>query len=60
MEMARKARKDYPQCVFFSGKLVFPNENWMTRLLHNQTAYAVQREMQFDGMTMIVLPVRAI
>lgn len=60
MDMARKAKKDYPQAVFFSGKLVFPTENWMTRLLHNQTAYAVQREMQFEGMTMIVLPVRAI
>ncbi|KAF0243979.1 MAG: amino acid transporter-like [Planctomycetota bacterium] len=60
MDMARKVKKDYPQAVFFSGKLVFPNENWMTRLLHNQTAYAVQREMQFEGMAMIVLPVRAI
>lgn len=60
MEMARKVKKEYPQAVFFSGKLVFPNENWMTRMLHNQTAYAVQREMQFEGMTMIVLPVRAI
>ncbi len=60
MDMARKMKKEYPQAVFFSGKLVFPTENWMTRFLHNQTAYAVQREMQFDGMTMIVLPVRAI
>jgi amino acid transporter len=60
MDMARKMKKEHPQAVFFSGKLVFPNENWMTRLLHNQTAYAVQREMQFEGMTMIVLPVRAI
>lgn len=60
MEMARKVKREHPQAVFFSGKLVFPNENWMTRLLHNQTAYAVQREMQFEGMAMIVLPVRAI
>lgn len=60
MEMARKLKKEYPQAVFFSGKLVFPNETWMTRMLHNQTAYAVQREMQFEGMTMIVLPVRAV
>jgi len=60
MDMARKVKKDYPQSVFFSGKLVFPNENWMTRFLHNQTAYAVQHEMQFEGMAMIVLPVRAI
>ncbi|MCE9581817.1 MAG: APC family permease [Planctomycetes bacterium] len=60
MEMARKIKKEYPQAVFFSGKLVFPTENMLTRMLHNQTAYAVQREMQFEGMTMIVLPVRAI
>jgi len=60
MEMAREIKKQHPQVVFFSGKLVFPKENWWTRMLHNQTAYATQREMQFDGMTMIVLPVRAI
>ncbi|NUN49353.1 MAG: APC family permease [Candidatus Brocadiae bacterium] len=59
MELARKVQKEYPNVVFFSGKLVFPQENLMTRLLHNQTAYAIQREMQFEGMTMIVLPVRA-
>jgi hypothetical protein len=60
MELAREVKKQYPQVVFFSGKLVFPNENFLTRALHNQTAYAIQREMQFEGMTMIVLPVRAI
>ncbi len=30
--------KDFSNCVFFTSKLVFRNENWVTRLLHNQTA----------------------
>lgn len=58
MEMAKEVKAQYPQTVFFTGKLIFPQENLMTRLLHNQTAYAIQRELQFEGMTTIVLPVR--
>lgn len=58
MEMAKEVKSQYPQTVFFTGKLIFPKENLMTRLLHNQTAYAIQRELQFEGMTTIVLPVR--
>ena len=32
-------QKDFSNCVFFTSKLVLRNENWATRLLHNQTAY---------------------
>ncbi|HYD95040.1 MAG TPA: APC family permease, partial [Noviherbaspirillum sp.] len=35
--------KDYPNSIFFTSKLVFEQDNWFTRLLHNQAALAIQR-----------------
>jgi hypothetical protein len=49
----------FPRAVFFAGKLVFQEENFLTRLLHNQAAQALQRRLQFKGLQMVVLPVRA-
>jgi signal peptidase I len=43
-----------------AGKLVFSEENFLTRMLHNQAAFAIQRRLQLKGLQMIVLPVRAI
>ena len=34
------------------------NENWLTRLLHNQTALALQRRLHLDGMQMVILPMQ--
>jgi hypothetical protein len=52
------AAKDFPRITFFTGQLVFQQESWMTRLLHNQTAISLQQRMFWDGHTMVVLPVR--
>ncbi len=58
MRLAERVRADFPNCVFFSSKLIFQNDTWFTRLLHNQTAIAVQRQLHFHGMQMMVLPMR--
>jgi amino acid transporter len=52
--------KEYPRAVFFAGKLVFEKERWFQRLLHNETAYQLQRRLQFDGLNAMVLPVRVL
>jgi hypothetical protein len=52
--------REYPRAVFFAGKLVFQREGWFQRVLHNETAYALQRRLQFDGLNMMVLPVRVL
>ena len=54
MEVAR----EYPRALFFAGKLVFEKERWYQRLLHNETAYQLQRRLQFAGLNAMVLPVR--
>ncbi|HET9595694.1 MAG TPA: APC family permease [Anaeromyxobacteraceae bacterium] len=50
--------KEFPRAIFFAGKLVFEREKWFQRLLHNETAYQLQRRLQFAGLNAMVLPVR--
>ncbi len=50
--------KKYPRSIVFAGKLVFQQERWFQRLLHNETAYQLQRRLQFAGLNTMVLPVR--
>ncbi|HTN54055.1 MAG TPA: APC family permease, partial [Anaeromyxobacter sp.] len=50
--------KEFPRAVFFAGKLVFERETIFQRLLHNETAFQLQRRLQFAGMNAMVLPVR--
>jgi hypothetical protein len=38
--------------------LVFERERFFTRLLHNQTPYALERRLQFEGIHLVILPVR--
>ena len=49
-----------PGAVFFCGKLIFPEENWLTRFLHNQVAFAIERRLQYSGLQVVVLPIRAV
>jgi amino acid transporter len=52
--------QEYPRTVVFAGKLVFQRERWFQRLLHNETAYQLQRRLQFAGLNAMVLPVRVL
>lgn len=58
VELCPKIIQEFPRAVFFAGHLVFPRETYWTRILHSQTAYELQRRLQFQGMPMVVLPVR--
>jgi K+ transporter len=59
-KLCRTIAKEFPNSVFFASKLVFEREKWYQRFLHNETATQLQRSLQFDGLTVIVLPVRVI
>jgi len=50
--------KQYPRVVFFLGKLIFAHERVSYKFLHNDTAYAIQRRLQFAGLQTVVLPIR--
>jgi hypothetical protein len=57
-QLALAVGREFPRAVFFAGKLVFQRETVFQRLLHNETAYQLQRRLQFAGMNAMVLPVR--
>jgi len=54
VELARK----YPRAVFFAGEVVFDEPKWYDRILHNETAYAIQRRLRFAGVPIVILPIR--
>src|SRR5262249_51647178 len=50
--------KEFRRPVVFTGQLVFERENLLTRSLHHETSFAIQRRLQFAGVQVIVLPIR--
>ena len=52
--------KDYPRVMFFGGKLIWQRETWLQRILHNETAYQVERRLQWKGLPMTVIPLRVL
>ena len=49
----------YPRATIITGKLVFKRERWFQRLLHNELPAIIQRRLQWLGVPMVVLPIRA-
>ncbi len=50
--------REFPRATFITGHLLFARDSWYRRLLHNQTAYALQRRLQWLGLNMMILPAR--
>lgn len=55
-ELTDRITEEFPGTVFFATKLISDNENFLTQLLHNQTAYILQRRLHNKGKTLIVMP----
>ena len=56
--IATELIQKYPKGLFVAGQLIFEEETFVTRILHNETAFTIQRRLQHAGVPMIVLPVR--
>jgi hypothetical protein len=48
----------FPKGLFVAGQLLFEEDSTWKRLLHNETAFLIQRRLQHAGIPMVVLPVR--
>jgi len=48
----------FPQAIFIGGQLVFPEDTFLSRLLHNYTLFAIQRKLYHQGIPFVVLPIR--
>lgn len=50
--------KKYPNCIFFSSKLIFEHDNIIIRLLHNETPLTLQRNLHLEGKELVILPMK--
>jgi hypothetical protein len=50
--------REYPKSTVFAGQSVFRQTGMIHRLLHNETAFAIQRELRWKGITTVILPIR--
>lgn len=57
-QLAEKIGEKYPNSIFFASKLIFSHDNWLTRLLHNETPVTLQRQLHLQGKEMVILPMR--
>ncbi len=57
-DLCIKVREEFPNSTFFTGKLIFEKESWSHRILHNETAYGLQKRLQWSGLTMVILPIK--
>jgi amino acid transporter len=48
----------HPNSTVFAGQSVFRQPNFLHRLLHNETAFAIQQELRWKGITTVILPIR--
>ncbi len=60
IELCEETRKEFPRSIFYLGQLVFESDRFYYKLLHNETAFAIQRRLQFAGLQAIVLPIRVL
>ncbi len=57
-KLCLEVTREFSKTTFFSGKVIFKREHWYQRLLHNETAFAIQKRLQWAGQTMVILPAK--
>ena len=57
-KLADRVHEEFQNCIFFASKLVFEQENWLIRLLHNEAALSLQRRLHLHGLQMVILPMK--
>ena len=58
VELAPAILKKFPQSIFFGGQLVFPEGDLVTRFLHNNIVFSLQRRFYNQGVPFVILPIR--
>jgi hypothetical protein len=55
---AKRIFKLHPRSVFFGGQMVFEKETTFSRMLHNHTTFAIQKELYRQGIPFLIMPIR--
>ena len=58
VELCKMTAEEFPRSTVFTGQLTFKLEKFYHRLLHNETAFAIQRRLQWEGLTTVIMPIR--
>jgi amino acid transporter len=58
VSICNEAAEEFPRSSVFTGQLTFRLEKFYHRMLHNETAFAIQRRLQWEGLTTVILPIR--
>jgi len=56
--LCERAAREFPRSTVFAGQTVFRRPGLVNRLLHNETAFAIQQELRWKGITTVILPIR--
>ncbi len=57
-ELCHQLAEVFPRSTVFTGQLTFRLEKFYHKMLHNETAFAIQRRLQWSGITSVILPIR--
>jgi amino acid transporter len=56
--LCKATAEEFPRSTVFTGQITFRLEKFYHRLLHNETSFAIQRRLQWDGLTTVIMPIR--
>jgi amino acid transporter len=57
-DICKSISEEFSRMTVFTGKLIFHQVSLIHKLLHNERAFAIQRRLQWDGITTVILPIR--
>jgi K+ transporter len=57
-QLLPKVIEKYPKAIFFGGQLVFPEDTYFTRWLHNYIVFVLQKKLYQQGMPLIIMPIK--
>ena len=58
VQLCEEVAEEFPKSTYFTGQLVFQRVRLFQKLLHNETAFAIRRPLQWNGLTTVILPIR--
>jgi amino acid transporter len=56
--LCQTVASEFGRSTVFAGQLIFQKQSMFQRFLHNETAFAIQRRLQWEGIAMMILPIR--
>ena len=56
--LCKTIKAEFHRSTVFTGKLTFRHEKFYHKMLHNETAFAIQRQLHWDEITSVTLPIR--